>query len=98
MKRRAVDVAIISDCHLGTPQCRADTLLNYLDSITPRRLIINGDLFDLSMGSAKYYNDYQQAVIERLLQIADFAHIDYGQATMIERCGVSITLFLVPLI
>ena len=77
MKRRAVDVAIISDCHLGTPQCRADDLLTYLDSISPDRLIINGDLFDLTMGSGKHYNAQQQAVIERLLHIADFAHVDY---------------------
>lgn len=47
MKRRPVDVVIISDLHLGTYGSRAKEALNYLKSITPQLLILNGDIIDV---------------------------------------------------
>ena len=36
--KRELDIAIISDVHLGTYGCHAKELLNYLGSIKPNKL------------------------------------------------------------
>lgn len=46
MERRSIDVVVISDLHLGTYGCRARELLQYLRSIQPGMLILNGDIID----------------------------------------------------
>ncbi len=46
MEKRAVDVVVISDVHLGTYGCRAKELVAYLKSILPNILILNGDIID----------------------------------------------------
>ncbi|MEJ0081262.1 MAG: hypothetical protein WDM78_10035 [Puia sp.] len=46
MERRSLDVVVLSDVHLGTYGCRAKELLNYLRSIQPGMLILNGDIID----------------------------------------------------
>ena len=45
--KRELDIAIISDVHLGTYGCHAKELLNYLGSIKPKTLILNGDFIDI---------------------------------------------------
>jgi UDP-2,3-diacylglucosamine pyrophosphatase LpxH len=47
---RAVDVTVISDTHLGTYDCHAKELLEYLNSIQPKILILNGDIIDFWAG------------------------------------------------
>lgn len=42
-----IEVAVISDVHLGTYGCHAEELNRYLKSIKPRILIINGDFIDI---------------------------------------------------
>lgn len=44
--RRAVDLVVISDVHLGTRSCKAEQLLLYLNSINPKELVLNGDIVD----------------------------------------------------
>lgn len=44
--QRPVKVIVISDVHLGTFGCHAQELLNYLQSVHPEILIINGDFID----------------------------------------------------
>ena len=43
---RPVDVVVISDVHLGAYDCHAKELLDYLQSIQPKILILNGDIID----------------------------------------------------
>jgi len=43
MNKRPLDVCVISDIHLGTFGCQAQEVLNYLKSIEPKTLILNGD-------------------------------------------------------
>ena len=43
-----VDTLIVSDVHLGTDLSRPDALLAVLKSYTFRRLILLGDIFDIS--------------------------------------------------
>lgn len=53
--RRKVQVCIISDVHLGTYGCHAKELNQYLKSIDPDMLIINGDWLDIWNFGANYW-------------------------------------------
>jgi len=46
-RKRDVDIVIISDLHLGAIGCHAKELLEYLRSIRPKTLILNGDIIDI---------------------------------------------------
>ncbi len=52
---RKIDLLVISDIHLGTHGCRAEELINYLRSINPRRIILNGDIIDIWQFKKKYF-------------------------------------------
>ena len=45
--KRKVEIVVISDVHLGTFGCQAKELLNYLNSIEPKKIILNGDIIDI---------------------------------------------------
>ena len=45
--KRSLDTAVISDVHLGTVGCHAVELIQYLNSIDPKRIILNGDFIDM---------------------------------------------------
>ena len=45
--KRPLDVAVISDLHLGMRGCRAAEVLAYLRSIDPEILVLNGDIVDV---------------------------------------------------
>jgi UDP-2,3-diacylglucosamine pyrophosphatase LpxH len=69
MQKRHVDVAVISDLHLGTYACRATEFLGYLKSISPRLLILNGDIIDAWQFSKHYFPASHVAVIQEILQL-----------------------------
>jgi len=46
VKKRDLDILVLSDLHLGTNQCRSGRLLKYLKSVNPKMLILNGDIVD----------------------------------------------------
>jgi UDP-2,3-diacylglucosamine pyrophosphatase LpxH len=68
MERRALDVVVISDIHLGTYGCRAKELHSYLRSIQPEMLILNGDIFDGWQFSKRYFPSSHIQVIRELIQ------------------------------
>jgi UDP-2,3-diacylglucosamine pyrophosphatase LpxH len=68
MERRSVDVVVISDIHLGTYGCRAKELLNYLRSIKPNMLILNGDIIDGWQFSKRFFPSLHMQVIKELMQ------------------------------
>lgn len=47
MAKRSVNIVVLSDLHLGTVGCHAVELAQYLNSIEPRMIILNGDIFDI---------------------------------------------------
>ncbi len=55
MKKRKVEVVVISDVHLGTYGCHAKELLAYLSSIKPKTLILNGDIIDIWQFRKSYF-------------------------------------------
>ena len=68
MERRSVDVVVLSDIHLGTYGCRAKELLNYLRSIQPGMLILNGDIIDGWQFSKRFFPSLHMQVIREFMQ------------------------------
>lgn len=54
-QKRKIDVVVISDIHLGTYGARAKELLNYLKTIEPKTLILNGDIIDIWQFKKRYF-------------------------------------------
>lgn len=68
MSKRNVDIAVISDVHLGTYGCHAKELLKYLKSIKPKVLILNGDIIDIWQFSKSYWPEAHMKVIRKLMK------------------------------
>ncbi len=66
-KRRKLDIAVISDVHLGTFGCRATELNNYLKTINPKILILNGDIIDIWQFKKRYFPKAHMKVIRQLM-------------------------------
>lgn len=70
MKKRPIDIAVISDVHLGTYGCHAEELLSYLNSIAPKKLILNGDIIDVWQFSKRYFPKSHLKIIKKLISMA----------------------------
>jgi UDP-2,3-diacylglucosamine pyrophosphatase LpxH len=70
LKKRPLDIAVISDVHLGTYGCHADELLTYLNSIAPKKLILNGDIVDIWQFSKRYFPKSHLKIIKKIINIA----------------------------
>jgi UDP-2,3-diacylglucosamine pyrophosphatase LpxH len=66
--KREVDIAVISDVHLGTYGCHAKELLKYLKSIKPKVLILNGDIIDIWQFSKRYWPETHMKVVRKLMK------------------------------
>nr|WKN36097.1 UDP-2,3-diacylglucosamine diphosphatase [Tunicatimonas sp. TK19036] len=69
-KKRSVEVAIISDVHLGTYGCRAKELLQYLKSIKPNILVLNGDIIDIWQFSKRYWPSSHMRIVKQIFGMA----------------------------
>lgn len=65
-KKRAIDILVISDVHLGTYGCHAKELLHYLKSIKPKTVILNGDIIDIWQFSKSYWPKHHMKVVKHL--------------------------------
>jgi UDP-2,3-diacylglucosamine pyrophosphatase LpxH len=70
MRRRKVELVVLSDTHLGTYGCRANELLQYLKSINPTTLILNGDIVDGWQFKKKYWPASHTKVLKEILNLA----------------------------
>ncbi len=70
LKKRIIDVVIISDVHLGTYGCHADELLAYLNSIQPKKLILNGDIIDVWQFNKRYFPNSHLKVLKKIIGMA----------------------------
>lgn len=66
MKKREVEVVVISDIHLGTYGCHATELLSYLKSIKPKKVILNGDIIDIWQFNKSYWPESHMQVIKHI--------------------------------
>lgn len=68
-EKRPLDIVVISDVHLGIYGCHAKELVQYLDSIDPKILILNGDIIDIWQFSKRYFPKAHTKVIRRILKM-----------------------------
>lgn len=68
-KKRKLDIVVISDVHLGTYGCRAKELLNYLKTIQPKKLILNGDIIDIWQFNKRYFPKSHMSVIKHITSL-----------------------------
>ena len=68
MKKRQVDILVISDVHLGTYGCHAKELHRYLKSIKPDKVVLNGDIIDIWQFSKRYWPKSHMKVIKQLME------------------------------
>jgi len=68
-KPRKVDIVVISDVHLGTYGCHAKELLQYLKSIKPKTIILNGDFVDIWQFSKRYWPKSHMKVVKQLMKM-----------------------------
>ncbi|KKN01903.1 hypothetical protein LCGC14_1123120 [marine sediment metagenome] len=69
MKKRPVDIVVISDVHLGTYGCHAKELAKYLKSIHPKKVILNGDIIDIWQFNKRYWPKSHMKVIKLLMAV-----------------------------
>ena len=67
IKRRRLDILVLSDVHLGTYGCHAKELLHYLKTVKPKTVILNGDIIDIWQFSKRYWPKAHMKVIKYLM-------------------------------
>jgi UDP-2,3-diacylglucosamine pyrophosphatase LpxH len=65
-----LEIAVISDVHLGTHGCHANELLAYLSSIQPKMLILNGDIIAISKSHKNYFPASHLNVLHKIISMA----------------------------
>lgn len=67
MSKRSLEIVVLSDIHLGTVGCHALELLQYLNSINPKIIILNGDFVDIWNFKKYYWPESHMMVLRTLL-------------------------------
>ncbi|SFD24707.1 UDP-2,3-diacylglucosamine pyrophosphatase LpxH [Chitinophaga sp. CF118] len=76
-EKRPLDIAVISDVHLGIYGCHAKELIQYLDSIDPKILVLNGDIIDIWQFSKRYFPKSHTKVIRKILKMTSKSEVYY---------------------
>jgi UDP-2,3-diacylglucosamine pyrophosphatase LpxH len=69
MNKRKLDAVVLSDVHLGTYGCHATELINYLRSIEPKLLVLNGDIVDIWQFRKHYFPAAHMQVIKEIFSL-----------------------------
>lgn len=69
MSKRKINLAVISDIHLGTYGCQAKAVNKYLKSIDPEILVLNGDIIDIWQFSKHYWPQSHMKVVQRIFKM-----------------------------
>ncbi|MEO6136026.1 MAG: UDP-2,3-diacylglucosamine diphosphatase [Ginsengibacter sp.] len=67
-QNRRIELLVISDVHLGTFGCHAKQLLTYLRSITPKTVILNGDIIDIWQFNKRYWPKSHMKIIKHIMK------------------------------
>ena len=65
---RNLEVVIMSDLHLGSYGCQPIPIANYLNSINPKMLILNGDIVDIWRFRKNYFPETHIEIINIILK------------------------------
>lgn len=69
---------VLSDTHLGTFGCHAKELLQYLKSIKPKKVVLNGDIIDIWQFSKRSWNFYHMMILKEIVKwITNGVHVYY---------------------
>ncbi len=78
MKKRTVELVVLSDVHLGTYGCHAKELGKYLKSIKPKEVVLNGDIIDIWQFSKRYWPKSHMKVVKIIMQwVAEGVPVHY---------------------
>ena len=69
-KKRKIPLVVLSDVHLGTYGCQATELLQYLKSIQPKTLVLNGDIIDMWNFSKSYFPASHMNVLRHIIKMS----------------------------
>jgi UDP-2,3-diacylglucosamine pyrophosphatase LpxH len=69
MGKKNIDIAVISDTHLGTYGCHSSELVNYLRSINPKLLVLNGDIIDIWQFRKRFFPASHMQVIKEIFAL-----------------------------
>lgn len=76
--KRKVDLVVLSDIHLGTYGCHAKELLQYLETVEMKTLVLNGDIIDVWQFKKKYWPKPHMQVLQHILSlVADGVEVIY---------------------
>jgi UDP-2,3-diacylglucosamine pyrophosphatase LpxH len=67
-KKRSVDLLVLSDLHLGTYGCHSKELLQYLKSIKPKMVVLNGDIIDMWQFKKRYWPKSHMKVVHKIIK------------------------------
>ncbi len=70
-RKRKIPLVVISDVHLGTYGCHATELLQYLKSIQPKTLVLNGDIIDMWSFSKHYFPIAHMNVLRQIIKMSN---------------------------
>jgi len=70
MEKRNIDVVVMSDLHLGTYGCQAQEIVNYLRNISPKILVLNGDIIDVWQFNKRYFPVTHMQVIKEIISLS----------------------------
>ncbi|MEP7239233.1 MAG: UDP-2,3-diacylglucosamine diphosphatase [Ferruginibacter sp.] len=68
IKKRKLDILVLSDVHLGTYGCHAKELLQYLRTVRPKTVILNGDIIDIWQFSKRYWPKSHMKIVKQIMQ------------------------------
>lgn len=68
--KRKPEIVVISDIHLGTFGAHTKELLEYLESIQPKKLVLNGDIIDIWQFRKSYFPKSHLEVIKKIIDLS----------------------------
>lgn len=70
LKKRQIEVAVLSNIHLGAESCKADALLAYLSSISPKILVLNGTVLEAVPAARSAFPSRHFRIFKKLFSMA----------------------------
>ncbi len=70
LRKRTIEVVVLSDIYLGSEECKAQELLIYLSSIKPGTLILNGGLIAGNANNLKELPKVHMKVVKKIVALA----------------------------
>ena len=67
--KRDLELIVLSDVHLGTVGCHARELVEYLEEVNPKTVVLNGDFIDAWNFRKYYWPDSHMKVVKTIISM-----------------------------